>query len=172
MAETCIGRCFPVFQADVFDNTMTPRIEFSARSILDSTVSCNVTERYMPKTPSQYCQIKHGGPFVRLLHLQPKVAENPSFEQEEFLCACHSEKQSFGFVKKDPRDQVLFNLSGLSRATTGISRWTSFLNLCQWISARWKSWDYGLSSKQEARQTCILSTYASLRHFWAFSSTC
>ena len=111
------------------------------------------------------------GYFVRLLQLQPKVAENPSFEQEEFLCACHSEKQSFGFLKKDPRDQVLFNLSGLSRAATGTRRWTSFLNLCQWISARWRSWGYGLSSKDETRQTCILSTYASLRHFWAFSST-
>ena len=92
---------------------LTTRIEFSARSILDSTVSCDVTERYTPRTPRQNCQIKYGGPFVRLLHLQPKVAENPSFEQEEFLCACHSEKQSFGFVKKDPRDQVFFNLSGL-----------------------------------------------------------
>ena len=134
---------------------------FLARSILDSTVSCNVTERYTPRTPSQYFQIKYGGPFVRLLQLHPKVAENPSFEQQEFLCACHSEKQSFSFLKKDPRDQVLFNLSGLSRAATGTRRWTSFLNLCQWISARWRSWGYGLSSKQETRQTCILSTYAS-----------
>ena len=82
-------------------------------------MSCDVTERYTPRTPSQYCQIKYGGPFVRLLGLQPKVAENPSFEQEEFLCACHSEKQSFGFLKKDPQNQGLFNLSGLSRAATG-----------------------------------------------------
>ena len=91
---------------------------FSARSILDSILSCDVTERYTPRTSSQYCQIKYGGLFVRLLQLQPKVAENPSFEQEEFLCACHSEKQSFGFLKKDSRDQILFNLSGLSRAAT------------------------------------------------------
>ena len=76
----------------------------------------------MARTPSQYCQIKYGGPFVRLRQLQLKVAENLSFEQEEFLRACHSEKQSFGFVKKDPRDQVLFNLSGLSRAATGTRR--------------------------------------------------
>ena len=109
-SRLCIGNTQPSPQA------------FSARSILDSTVSCDVTERYTPRTPSQNCQIKYGGPFVRLLHLQPKVAENPSFEQGEFLCACHSEKQSFGFVKKDPQDQVLFNVSGLSRATTGISR--------------------------------------------------
>ena len=34
---------------------------FSARSILDSIVSCDVTERYSPRTPSQYCQIKYGG---------------------------------------------------------------------------------------------------------------
>ena len=54
-------------------------------------MSCDVTERYTPRTPSQYCQIKYGGPFVRLLQLQPKVAENPSLEQEEYLCACHSE---------------------------------------------------------------------------------
>ena len=87
-----------------------------------TTVSCDVTERYTPRTLSQYCQIKYGGPFVRLLRLQSKVAENPSFEQEEVLCACHSEKQSFGFVKKDPRDQVLLNLSGLSRAATGTRR--------------------------------------------------
>ena len=66
-----------------------------------------------------YCQIKYGGRFVRLPQLQPKAAENPSFEQEEFLCACHSEKQSFGFSKKNPRNQGLFNLSGLSRAATG-----------------------------------------------------
>ena len=133
---------------------------------------CDVTERYTARTPSQYCQIKYGGLFVRLLQLQPKVAENPSFEQEEFLCACHSEKQSFGFLKKDPRGQVLFNLSGRSRAATGTRRWTFFLNLCQWIAALWRSWGYGLSSKQETRQTCILSTYASLRYFWASSSTC
>ena len=64
--------------------------------------------------PSQYCQVKYGSPFVRLLQLQPKVAENPSFEQEEFLCACHSKKQSLGFLKKDPQNKVFFNLSGLS----------------------------------------------------------
>ena len=99
-------------------------------------MSCDVTERYTPRTPSQYCQIKYGGRFVRLLQLQPKVAENPSFEQEEFLCACHSEKQSFGFLKKDPRNQVLFNLSGLSRAATGTRRLMNFflefvpMNLC------------------------------------------
>ena len=63
-------------------------------------MSCDVTERYTPRTPSHYCQIKYGGPFDRLLQLQPKVTENPSFEQEEFLCACHSEKKSFGFLKK------------------------------------------------------------------------
>ena len=77
----------------------------------------------MPRTPSQspsqYCQIKYGGRFVRLPQLQPKAAENPSFEQEEFLCACHSEKQNFGFLKKDPRNQGLFNLTGLSRAAAG-----------------------------------------------------
>ena len=146
-------------------------LAFSSRSILDSTASCDVTERYSPRTPSQYCQIKYGGPFDGLLQLQPKVAENPSFEQEEFLCACHSEKQSFGFLTMDPRNQVLFNLSGLSRAATGTKRWASLLNLCQWIFARWRSWGYGLSSKEETRQTYILSTYASLRHFWAFSST-
>ena len=144
---------------------------FSARSILDSNVSCDVTERYSPRTHSQYYQIKYGGPFVRLLQLQPKVAENRSFEQEEFLCACHSEKQSFGFLTKDLRNQVLFNLSGLSRAATGTRRWASFLNLCQWIFARWRSWGYGLSLKTETRQTIILSKYASIRHFWAFSST-
>ena len=99
-------------------------------------MSCDVTERYTPRTPSQYCHIKYGGPFVRLLQLQPKVAENPSFEQEEFLCACHSEKQSFGFLKKDPRNQILFNLSGLSRAATGTRRLMNFflefvpMNLC------------------------------------------
>ena len=34
---------------------------FSARSFLDSTMSCDVTERYSPSAPSQYCQIKYGG---------------------------------------------------------------------------------------------------------------
>ena len=82
-------------------------------------MSCDVTKRYTPRTPSQYWQIKYGGRFVRLPQLQQQAAENPSFEQEEFLCACHSEKQSFGFLKKDPRNQGLFNLSGLSRAATG-----------------------------------------------------
>ena len=92
-------------------------------------MSCDVTERYTPRTLSQYY-------FVRLLQLQPKVAENTSFEQEEFLRACHSEKQSFGFLKKDPRNQVLFNLSGLSRAATGTRRLMNFflefmpMNLC------------------------------------------
>ena len=82
-------------------------------------MSCDITKRYTPKTPSQYCQIKYGGRFVRLPQLQQKVAENPSFEQEEFLCACHSEKQSFRFLKKDPQNQGLLHLSGLSRAATG-----------------------------------------------------
>ena len=45
---------------------------------------------------------------VRLLQLH-QVAENPSLEQEEFLCACHSDKQSLGFLNKDPQNQVLFN---------------------------------------------------------------
>ena len=45
---------------------------------------------------------------VRLLQLQ-QVAENPSLEQEEFLCACHSDEQSLGFLNKDPQNQVLFN---------------------------------------------------------------
>ena len=63
--------------------------------------------------------MKYGGRFVRLPQLQQKAAENPSFEQEEFLCACHSEKQSFRFLKKDPQNQGLLNLSGLSRAATG-----------------------------------------------------
>ena len=45
---------------------------------------------------------------VRLLQLQ-QVAENPSLEKEEFLCACHSNKQSLGFLNKDPQNQVLFN---------------------------------------------------------------
>ena len=48
---------------------------FSARLILDSTVSCDVTERYTPKTPSQYCQIKYGGPVDRLLQLQPALSQ-------------------------------------------------------------------------------------------------
>ena len=92
-------------------------------------MSCDVTERYTPRTLSQYY-------FVRLLQLQPKVAKNPSFEQEEFLRACHSEKQSFGFLKKDPRNKILFNLSGLSRAATGTRRLMNFflefvpMNLC------------------------------------------
>ena len=89
----------------------------------------------------------------------------------KFLCACHSEKQIFGFLKRDPRNKVLFNLSGLSRTATGTRRWSSFLNLCQWIFAQWRNWGDGLSSKEETRQTCLLSTYASLEHFWAFSST-
>ena len=38
---------------------------FSARSFLDSTMSCDVTERYSPRTPSQYCQIKYGGLFCQ-----------------------------------------------------------------------------------------------------------
>ena len=50
---------------------------------------------------------------VRLLQLQ-QVAENPSLEQEEFLCACHSDKQSLSFLNKDPQNHVLFNCSGLS----------------------------------------------------------
>ena len=51
-------------------------------------------------------------------------------------------------------------------------KWTfTRSNRYQWISGRWRSRGYGLSSKEETRQTCILSTYASFRHFWAFSST-
>ena len=33
-------------------------------------------------SPRDTRQVKYGGPFVRLLQLQPKVAENRSFEQE------------------------------------------------------------------------------------------
>ena len=40
---------------------------------------------------------------VRLRQLQ-QVAENPSLEQEEFLCACHSDKESLGFSNKDPQN--------------------------------------------------------------------
>ena len=39
---------------------------FSARSFLDSTMSSDVTERYSPSTPSQYCQIKYGGLFCQI----------------------------------------------------------------------------------------------------------
>ena len=39
---------------------------------------------------------------VRLLQLQQE-AENPSLEKEEFLCACHSDKQSLRFLNKDPQ---------------------------------------------------------------------
>ena len=36
--------------------------------------------------------------------LQPQqVAENLILEKEEFLCACHSDKQSLGFLSKDPQ---------------------------------------------------------------------
>ena len=63
-------------------------------------MSSDVTERYTPRTRSQYCQNKYGGPFVRLLQLQPKVAENPSFEQEEFLCALSQRKTKFRFRKR------------------------------------------------------------------------
>ena len=42
------------------------------------------------------------------LQLQ-QVAEYPSLEQEEFLCACHSDKQSVGFLNQDRQKQVLFN---------------------------------------------------------------
>ena len=74
---------------------------FSARSILDSTVSCDVTERYSPIARSNMAAF--------LSSKLQQVAVNLSFEQEAFLRACHSEKQSFGFLKKDPRNQVLFN---------------------------------------------------------------
>ena len=47
---------------------------FSARSILDSTVSCDVTERSSPRTPSQYCQIKYGCPFVMLCFITAFLA--------------------------------------------------------------------------------------------------
>ena len=39
---------------------------FSAWSFLDSTMSCDVTERYSPRTTSQYCQIKYGGLFCQV----------------------------------------------------------------------------------------------------------
>ena len=45
---------------------------------------------------------------VRLLQHQ-QVVENPSLEQEEFLCACQRDKQSLGFINTDPQNQVLFN---------------------------------------------------------------
>ena len=45
---------------------------------------------------------------VRLLKLQ-QVAENPSLEKDEFLCACQSDKQSLGFLNNDPQNQVLFS---------------------------------------------------------------
>ena len=38
-------------------------LAFSAQSILDSTLSCDVTERELPRTLSQYCQIKYGSLF-------------------------------------------------------------------------------------------------------------
>ena len=76
---------------------------------------------------------------VRLLQLQ-QVAENPSLEQGEFLCACHSDKQGLSFLNKDPQNHVLFNWSGLSglhaQQLVSDDRWTSFFNLCQWISAQ------------------------------------
>ena len=39
---------------------------------------------------------------VMLLQFQ-QVAENLILEKEEFLCACHSDKQSLGFLSKDPQ---------------------------------------------------------------------
>ena len=86
---------------------------------------------------------------VRSLQLQ-QVAENPSLGQEEFLCACHSDKKSLGFLNKDPQNQVLFNCSGLSghsRPATCIRRSMNFflqfvpMNLCT------RSSGYELSSK-------------------------
>ena len=40
----------------------------------------------------------------------------------------HSDKQSLGFLNKDPRNQVSLNYSGLLQAATCTRRWASFLN--------------------------------------------
>ena len=128
-------------------------------------MSCDVTERYTPRTLSQYY-------FVRLLQLQPKVAENPSFEQEEFLRPCHSEKQSFGFLKKDPRNQVLFNLSGLSRAATGTRRLMNFflefmpMNLCTMEELRLRT-VVERGNKANVYIVSIMLHYGISRHFQA-----
>ena len=134
---------------------------FSGRSFLDSTRSCDVTERNSPRTPSQYGPIKYGGLFCQVTATSAG-SWKPSLEKEEFLCACHSGKQSLGFLNKDPQNQVLFNwsgLSGLSRAATCIRRSVNVflqfvpMNLCK------RSSDYGMSSKpcnrEETTQTCI-----------------
>ena len=111
-------------------------------------MSCDVTERYTPRTPSQYCQIKYGGPFVRLLQLQPKVAENPSFEQEEFLCARHSEKQSFGFVKK-----------GCARSSFVQLKWTfTRNNRCQTMNFFLEFVPMNLCTMEELRLRTVVET--------------
>ena len=131
-------------------------------------MSCDVTERYTPRTLSQYY-------FVRLLQLQPKVAENPSFEQEEFLRVCHSEKQSFGFLKKDPRNQVLFNLSGLSRAATGTRRLMNFflefmpMNLCTMEELRLRT-VVERGNKANVYIVSIMLHYGISRHFQALAN--
>ena len=83
---------------------------FSAWSFLDSTMSCNVTKRYSPMREhlANIARPNIRTFSVRLLQLQ-QVAENLSLENKEFLCACHSNKQSLGFLNKDLQNQVLFN---------------------------------------------------------------
>ena len=122
---------------------------FSARSFLDSTMSCDVTETNSRERPANMARSNMAAFSVRLLQLQ-QVAENQSLKKEKFLCACHCDKQGLGFLNKDPQNQVLFNwsgLSGLSRAATCIRRTVNVflqfvpMNLCT------RSSDYGMSSK-------------------------
>ena len=138
---------------------------FSARSFLDSIMSCDVTERYSPSTPSQYWQIKYGGLFCQV------TATSAGSWKSVF--------GSLGFLNKDPQNQVLFNWSGLSelsRAATCIRRSMNFFLQFVPMNLYTRSSGYRLSSKPCKRENKanvhILSKHASLRHFWASASIC
>ena len=138
---------------------MQPSLQaFSARSFLDSTMSCDVTERYSPSTPSQYWQIKYGGLFCQV------TATSAGSWKSVF--------GSLGFLNKDPQNQVLFNWSGLSelsRAATCIRRSMNFF--LQLVPMNL----YARSSQvtdcrrnpvnEETRQTCIYCQNM-LRYKW------
>ena len=100
---------------------------FSAGSFLDSTMSCDVSKRYSPRTPSHYCQIKYAGLFCQVTATSTGSWKSVLGTGRVFMCM--PQRQSLGFLDKDPQNQVLFDwsgLSGLSRAATCIRRSMNF----------------------------------------------
>ena len=64
---------------------------------------------------------------------QLQAAENPSLERR--VSTCMPQRQSLGFLNKDPRNQICSTKVD-SATRSNLYQIMNFLNLCQWISAR------------------------------------